>query len=254
MDLGLKDKVIVCLSSAAGIGRGIAKELAREGAKVVITTAEPYKADLEAAVEEIEKETGNRPYTYLSDIKDPDSLVRLIDNAAKDLEAAQADYDAAQEDLKAALANCDAVQTTAFANLDEDADAVLAALAEDPDSWDQLVEEKNEDPGMQAGAVNAENGYAIFEGMADFDSAFVEAGMALQSAGDISDKVRGESYGYYILKYVGDDAEGPVDYESVKDAIHDTLLSAKQDEVYTQTVQDWIAAAGIKEDLSALND
>ena len=85
MDLGLKDKVIVCLSSAAGIGRGIAKELAREGAKVVITTAEPFKKDLDAAVEEIEKETGNRPYVYLSDIKDPDSLVKLIDDAAKDL-------------------------------------------------------------------------------------------------------------------------------------------------------------------------
>ena len=56
MDLGLKDKVIVCLSSAAGIGRGIAKELAREGAKVVITTAEPFKKDLDAAVEYIEKE------------------------------------------------------------------------------------------------------------------------------------------------------------------------------------------------------
>ena len=46
MDLGLQNKVIVCLSSAAGIGRGIATELAREGAKVVLTTAEPFKKDL----------------------------------------------------------------------------------------------------------------------------------------------------------------------------------------------------------------
>ena len=76
MDLGLKDKVIVCLSSAAGIGRGIATELAREGAKVVITTAEPFKKDLDAAVEYIEKETGNQ---------DPDSIVKLINDAAKDL-------------------------------------------------------------------------------------------------------------------------------------------------------------------------
>ena len=85
MDLGLQNKVVVVLSSAAGIGRGIATELAREGAKVVITTAEPYKKDLDAAVEFIEKETGNRPYTYISDIKDPDSLVKLIDDAARDL-------------------------------------------------------------------------------------------------------------------------------------------------------------------------
>ncbi len=85
MDLGLQNKVIVCLSSAAGIGRGIATELAREGAKVVLTTAEPFRKDLDEAVAYIEKETGNRPYTYISDIKDPDSIVKMIDDAAKDL-------------------------------------------------------------------------------------------------------------------------------------------------------------------------
>jgi len=35
IELGLKDKVVVSLSSAAGIGKGIATEAAREGAKVV---------------------------------------------------------------------------------------------------------------------------------------------------------------------------------------------------------------------------
>ena len=39
MDLGYKDKVVVVLSSGAGIGKGIATEIAREGAKVVISTA-----------------------------------------------------------------------------------------------------------------------------------------------------------------------------------------------------------------------
>ncbi len=85
MDLGLKDKVVVVLSSAAGIGRGIALECAKEGAKVVISTAEPFKADLEAAQAEIEKATGNRPYAYICDVKDPESIVRMIDGAAKEL-------------------------------------------------------------------------------------------------------------------------------------------------------------------------
>ena len=31
MDLGLKDKVVVCLSSASGFAKGIATEFAREG-------------------------------------------------------------------------------------------------------------------------------------------------------------------------------------------------------------------------------
>ena len=33
MDLGLKDKVVICMSSASGFGKGIATEFAREGAK-----------------------------------------------------------------------------------------------------------------------------------------------------------------------------------------------------------------------------
>ena len=60
MDLGLKDKVVVVLSSAAGIGKGIATEAAREGAKVVIATAPQFKDDLEKAQADIEKETGKK--------------------------------------------------------------------------------------------------------------------------------------------------------------------------------------------------
>ena len=55
MDLGLKDKVVVCMSSASGFGKGIATEFAREGAKVVICTSEAFKAELDQAVVDIEK-------------------------------------------------------------------------------------------------------------------------------------------------------------------------------------------------------
>ena len=50
MDLGLKDKVVVCMSSASGFGKGIATEFAHEGAKVVVCTSEAFKAELEAYV------------------------------------------------------------------------------------------------------------------------------------------------------------------------------------------------------------
>ena len=131
---------------------------------------------------------------------------------------------------------------------------MLAALAGNPESWDQLLEEKNEDPGMKAGAINAEKGYAVCEGMTGFDPAFVEAAMALKSVGDISGKVRGETYGYYIIKYVSDVQEGKVDFDSVKDALRESLLSDKQDQTYADTVEQWINEAGIKEDLNALKD
>ena len=174
--------------------------------------------------------------------------------ANEDLTAANTELETANADLEAAQAELKTATDTAFTNLDADADAVLEALKENPDSWDQLLEEKNEDPGMKAGAANAEKGYAVCEGMTGFDSAFVDAAMALKTVGDVSDKVRGETYGYYIIKYVGDDAEGAVDYDSVKDALHDALLSTKQDEAYTAAVQQWVDEAGIREDLNALKN
>lgn len=85
MEIGLKDKVVICLSSADGIGKGIAMEAAREGAKVVICTAEAYKADLDKAQADIEKETGNKPHAYICDIKDGEGIENMIHTVAKDL-------------------------------------------------------------------------------------------------------------------------------------------------------------------------
>ena len=85
MNLGLKDKVVICMSSAAGIGKGIAMEAAREGAKVVICTAEAFQNDLMTAQADIEKETGNRPYTFLYDVKDAESIKKMINDVAAQL-------------------------------------------------------------------------------------------------------------------------------------------------------------------------
>lgn len=78
MDLGLKDKVVLCMASAAGLGKGIATEMAREGAKVMICTAEPFKDQLLEAQAEIEKETGNRPETFLCDVNKPEDIDALV--------------------------------------------------------------------------------------------------------------------------------------------------------------------------------
>lgn len=85
MDLGLKDKVVVCMSSASGFGKGIATEFAREGAKVVICTSEAFKAELDQAVVDIEKETGNRPHPYLYDVLNNESIAAMINKVAEDL-------------------------------------------------------------------------------------------------------------------------------------------------------------------------
>ncbi len=57
MDLGLKDKCALVLASSSGLGKAVAKELAAEGAKVMLFS--PFEEQLEEAQEEITAETGN---------------------------------------------------------------------------------------------------------------------------------------------------------------------------------------------------
>jgi NAD(P)-dependent dehydrogenase (short-subunit alcohol dehydrogenase family) len=58
MDLGLKDRVAIVTGGSAGIGKTVAKVLTGEGARVVIAAR---RAELlQAAAEEIERETGHR--------------------------------------------------------------------------------------------------------------------------------------------------------------------------------------------------
>lgn len=85
MDLGLKGKVVLCMASAAGLGKGIATEMAREGARVMLCTAEPFKDQLYAAQDEIEKETGNRPEAFLCDVNKAEDIQALVDHTVATL-------------------------------------------------------------------------------------------------------------------------------------------------------------------------
>jgi len=182
-----------------------------------------------------------------------------LDNADADEEtkaAAQADLDAANEELAAAnttLENAqkalDEATENAFAAIDADADEILASLADGAD-WQTLMDEKNQDPGMK----NNEKGYAVAADMTGFDQAFVDAAMALEKVGDTSGKIRGNSNGYYIIRYDSDEPEGPVALEDVKDTISASVLSTKQSNTYNETLAKWVEEAGIKVDMNALKD
>lgn len=140
----------------------------------------------------------------------------------------------------------------ALANITPEADEVLAALAEGQD-WDALAEAHNDDPGMKAGAANAETGYPVCEGFTQFDSAFVAGAMALENVGDHSDKIEG-SYGYYIIQYTSDVVEGAVDMETVRETISSSLLTSKQSTVRDEVVAQWVKDANATIDKGVLND
>ncbi|MBR2660608.1 MAG: hypothetical protein IKE15_04320 [Clostridia bacterium] len=181
---------------------------------------------------------------------DTDEIKAAKEAAQADLAAATQEKEEADKALDAANEAVTAAQDKAFANLDEEVDAILASLDEEGADWQAIMEEKNQDPGMK----NNEKGYAVAADMTGFDSAFVEAAMALAKPGDHSGKVKGTSYGYYIIRYDSDEAEGPVALDSVKEAISSALLSTKQTEAYNAAKAQWVEEAGIKVDLNALKD
>ena len=168
-----------------------------------------------------------------------------IITAATSLAEAQAKIDFLNSQL-------DQAKAQAFANIDAQADDILAQLASGAD-WDTLMAEKTEDPGMQEGAATAATGYAVSAATTNMDTAFLSAAMALENVGDVSPKTEG-IYGYYIIQYTSAVEEGAVDLSDVQDSLSASLLSEKQDTTYDETVAQWVSEADVKIDYNALKD
>ena len=83
MDLGLGGKYALVTGGSRGIGKAIARELAREGADVVI--ASRTLADLEKSAREIEDETGQRVIPLALDVTQRDQVNRVTADAAAQL-------------------------------------------------------------------------------------------------------------------------------------------------------------------------
>ena len=181
---------------------------------------------------------------------DTEGITEEIQTQAEaDLKAANEELEKANTDLDAANKAVEDATNKAFENIAADADEILKQL-KDGEDWQKLMDEKNQDPGMKSN----EKGYAVAAGMTGFDSAFVDAAMALAKPGDVSDKVKGSSYGYYIIRYDSDEAEGAVSLDDVKETISSALLSTKQNEAYNAAKEQWVEEAGIKVDMNALKD
>ena len=204
-------------------------------ANTAITTAQ---AKIDAAQETLDLEG------------DTDEIKEAKEKAQADKDTATDELTVAQAALEAANKAVEDATNKAFENLDAETDEILTAVNAEGADWQAIMDEKNQDPGMKSN----EKGYAVAADMTNFDSAFVEAAMALEKPGDISGKVKGTSYGYYIIRYESDEAEGPVALDEVKEGISSSLLSTKQTETYNATVKQWVEEAGIKVDLNALKD
>lgn len=79
MDLGIRDRVAVVTGASMGLGKAIARELAREKARVVLSARN--EARLRAAAEEIRRETGAQVHAVPADMTRPDDIRALVEAA-----------------------------------------------------------------------------------------------------------------------------------------------------------------------------
>lgn len=83
MELGLKDKTAIVSASSSGLGKAIAMELCREGARVMLFS--PFEEQLKEAQAEIEEKTGNRPEYVAGDITKAEDIKRLVKTTTEKL-------------------------------------------------------------------------------------------------------------------------------------------------------------------------
>jgi NAD(P)-dependent dehydrogenase (short-subunit alcohol dehydrogenase family) len=83
MDLGLRDKRAIVTGGSLGIGKAIARELAREGADVAIVAR--TKDRLDAAARELAAETGRRIIPLAADVTSTAQVDAMVAQAAAQL-------------------------------------------------------------------------------------------------------------------------------------------------------------------------
>src|SRR6266550_6805816 len=83
MDLGLSGKNAIVTGGSLGIGKAIARELAREGANVAI--AARSKGPLEAAAEELGAEAGRRVLALVADVTSRPQVEAMVEQAVAQL-------------------------------------------------------------------------------------------------------------------------------------------------------------------------
>lgn len=147
-----------------------------------------------------------------------------------------------------ALADARALQNAYAEQLEQAIAAANATIAEEVEdalrrlangeSWDLVQEHFNDDVDMYYGSpvICADFPYVA--------PVFTDAAMALAAPGDwTTEGVYEDGYGCFIIRYVGDVAEGAVDPATVRDAMMADLLATKQEESFSSTLSLWVDAA-----------
>ncbi len=149
--------------------------------------------------------------------------------------AAMAEDDAAREETEKKIAE---ITGKLQPKLDE-----IQSKIDAGEDFNALIDQYGEDGGMKNGAT-AETGYTMNAATTSFVPEFTAAGMALNKVGDIS-KPTLSTYGYHIIRYNGDVPAGETPYETVKDALTQTLKDEAVKAAYSAALNEWASASAI---------
>ncbi len=137
-----------------------------------------------------------------------------------------------------------------FASLADTIDEINQKIADGAD-FDELIatygvneDGTASDPGMTTEPYKT-SGYEVCALSANYVPEFVEAAMSIDKIGEVSAPYL-STYGIHIVKYIGDVPGGPIEMtDAERQAKYNSLLETKQSELYTTTLEKWIADAGI---------
>ena len=177
------------------------------------------------------------------------------DEAEKDAQPAQDDPEllALESALSEARANHDAKsaelearKAAAYAAILPRANEAYAKAVAEGADFDALIKEYNDDAGQPA------RGYAVCKDFTGFDEAFLKPAMALEKIGGVAGQPRHLRLLHRAVcrRY----SEGPVALDSVKDSLHEALLTAKKDQTFTEAGDAWVAEADVKTYVERMKD
>ncbi|MBE5807632.1 MAG: hypothetical protein E7317_04755 [Clostridiales bacterium] len=212
-------------------------EEAVEGENVEEALAEDEAAEEEAAEDEAAEEEAAEEETAEEDTEATEAEEA---EAVRTKDTVQADIDAKIEEISSLQEAASAAEQAMLDSIKDTVDEVYAKL-DAGESFDDVMAEFGTDPGMQ-NEPGKTDGYAICADSTNMVSEFVAGSMALENVGDWSKEPVVSTYGAHIIYYNADIPSGAVDYESVKDTVHDEALENARSEHYDAELESWIAA------------
>ena len=161
-----------------------------------------------------------------------------VEDGERSAEEIQADIDEAEAKLPDLQAAVDEAAQACLDAVKDTTDDIYSRL-EAGESFEDLMDELGEDPGMQSEPTKT-RGYYVSSESTNWETNFRDAAMALNQVGDYTTEPVVSGSGVHIIEYAGDVAGGEVPLEDVHDALYDEALETAKEDHATETMDGWV--------------